>query len=111
MSPGSDQGVTHRFIHRRICGQGFTQARGPNFRAGQSLVATGTRVQVLRAVLDQEVVRPVSRPSPPTALHLGGEDVDHLDHTDCSGQQKQSRGRTETFKLKIGKLHELVFQK
>lgn len=48
----------------------FTQAHGPDVRAGQRLVATGTRVQVLRAVLDQEVVRPVSRPSPPAALHL-----------------------------------------
>lgn len=55
----------------------FTQARGPDFRAGHGLVATGTRVQVLRAVLDQQVVRPVSRPSPSTALHLRGEDVDH----------------------------------
>lgn len=48
----------------------FTQARGPDVDAGQRLIATGTRVHVLRAVLDQEVVRPVSRPSPPTALHL-----------------------------------------
>lgn len=66
----SDEGVTHRFVHREICGQVFAQADGPDVGAGQRLVATGTRVQVLRAVLDQEVVRPVSRPSPATALHL-----------------------------------------
>lgn len=42
-------------------------------RAGQRLVATGTRVQVPRAVLNHEVVRPVSRPSPATALHLAGK--------------------------------------
>lgn len=48
----------------------FTQARGPDVGARQRLIATGTRVQVLGAVLYQEVVAPVSRPSPPTALHL-----------------------------------------
>lgn len=71
MGPSSDEAVTHRFIHGYIRGQVFTQAHGPDLDAGQRLIATGTRVQVLRAVLDQEVVRPVSRPSPPTALHLG----------------------------------------
>lgn len=70
MRPSSDEAVTHRFVHRYIRGQVFTQAHGPDLDAGQRLIATGTRVQVLRAVLDQEVVRPVSRPSPPTALHL-----------------------------------------
>lgn len=48
----------------------LTQADQLDVRAGQRLVAAGARVQVLGAVLDHDVIRPVPRTGPPTALHL-----------------------------------------
>lgn len=47
----------------------FTQAYFTDVGARQGHIATRTRVQDLRAVLDQNVVRPVTWTSPSTALH------------------------------------------
>lgn len=60
----------YRFVDRWVCGQVLTQADQLDVRAGQRLVAAGARVQVLGAVLDHDVIRPVPRTGPPTALHL-----------------------------------------
>lgn len=60
----------YRFIDGRFCGQVLTQADKLDVRARQGLIATGTRVEVLGAVLDHDVIGPVARASPPTALHL-----------------------------------------
>ncbi len=48
----------------------LTQATDPDVRASKRLIATGTRVEVLGAVLDHHVLRPVAWTSPSTALHL-----------------------------------------
>lgn len=60
----------YRFINRNVCGQVITQALDPDVSARQGLVATGAWVEVLRAVLDQKVLRPVAWTGPSTALHL-----------------------------------------
>lgn len=48
----------------------LTQADQLDVRAGHGLVAAGAGVQVLGAVLDHDVIGPVARTGPPTALHL-----------------------------------------
>lgn len=60
---------TARLIDGRACRQVLTQADMLDVRARQGLIATGTWVEVLGAVLDQNVLRPVARTSPSTALH------------------------------------------
>lgn len=62
--------VTYRLIDRKVCGQVLAQTLNLDFGARQGLVATGAGVKVLRAVLHQNVLRPVAWTSPTTALHL-----------------------------------------
>lgn len=50
----------YRFKDGQICGQVVTQAHCPDVSARQGLIATGTWVEVLGAVPDQNVLCPVS---------------------------------------------------
>lgn len=60
----------YRFKDGQIRGQVLAQAHVSALRAGQRRVAAGARVEVLGAVLDHQVVRPVAGMCPPAALHL-----------------------------------------
>lgn len=57
-------------VDGKIRGQVLTQALHLDVSAGQGLVTTGTQIEMLGAVIEQQIVRPVARPHPPTALHL-----------------------------------------
>ena len=66
----ADLNDLYHFIDGWIWGQVFTEANQLDICSRQGIVATGTRVEPLSAVPDHNVLSPVSRTSPSTALHL-----------------------------------------
>ena len=62
--------VVYRFEDGQLGREAVTQAALRHRCARPSFVAAGTRVHETSAVLDHQVLRPVTRATPTTALHL-----------------------------------------